>query len=227
VSATVGLADVSCNSNLNPNGTLGAAVGAANLTGCLTAAGGGLVFAPDPGPWDSFTVAWQITPIVGGYHYEYTYDNGGQKNISHLLLGLSANCTEATTSRTPSTCIWNLSRAAEGPKLYKPSDPSNDGLPGDLWGIKQDSVSADKLTFSFDSNRIPVWQNTYMRDGKDSVTHTEVFAYNSGFGTGLNFVAAPDTRVVPEPSVYAVLAGGLGLILLAIRRKRQAAAANQ
>ena len=206
--------DVLCNTNLNPQGTFGEPVGPSNVSGCLTAAGGGLT--PDPGltAWADFTIAWQITPASGGYQYQYTFtDPTATRGLSHVIIGLSENCKD-------DTCIWGASSTDASIGEWGDEGNSNSGIPGSLWGIKfNTSNSPTTFSVSFVSNRIPVWQNVYAADGNYEGGWT--YIYNTGFGkTGYSYyIAAPDS-VVPEPGFYGMLAAGLGGLYLALRRRR-------
>lgn len=198
-----------CNTNVNPWGDYGGEVDIPNdLTGCLQATTG-LTIGLNSGDWSTAYIAWNITPTANGYLYEYTWW-AASKNLSHLILGVSDNCTD-------STCIWNFSGASMDFGWWGNQGNSNPGLPSQLWGIKVTPPSAStSLTFSFESNRVPVWQNFYAKDGNAG----PVYAYNAGFGSnaGGYFVAAPDS-VVPEPGFYGLLALGLaGLYSVARRR---------
>jgi len=211
--------DVPCNTNLNPQGILGQPVGNSNLSGCLTA-GTGLTPDPDPTAGGDFTIAWQITSVSGGYQYQYTFTDptAPQKALSHVIIGLSANCMDQT-------CIWDPTPASAGIQEWGDEGNSNPDIPDLLWGIKF-NTSNDPTIFSvaFLSNRIPVWQNVYAKSGQ--YEGGETYIYNTGFdpttiknGLKSYYIAAPDS-VVPEPAFYGMLAAGLGGLYLALRRRR-------
>jgi hypothetical protein len=197
--------------------------------------GAGILANPTPGPWsgeDGLSIAWLITPFAGGYTYEYTIEVP-EHALSHVIFGLSESCNSATTSTTKDdNCIWSLSSANLGPdeiRLYSPSDPgqSNPLLPGDIFGIKVDTTG-DPLTLnlSFNSDRIPVWQNFYAKDGKTGGQGggDDIVAWNAGFGSAISpnfYIAAPDT-VIPEPGFYGLITGGLAGLYFLKRRKRNA-----
>ncbi len=202
-----------CNSNINPWGDYAGDVNLAyDLTGCLQATTG-LTVSPNPGAWDTAYIAWKIEATADGYSYEYTWSSAS-KNLSHLILGVSDSCND-------STCIWNFTGASMDFGWWGPNQgESNSGMPGMLYGIKVTPPSeSTSLTFSFESNRAPVWQNFYAKDGNDG----PVYAYNAGFGSnaGGYFVAAPDSVVtgVPEPGFYGLLSLGLAGLYFASRRR--------
>jgi len=216
--ATQAFAAVSCSTNINPTGVLGGDA-SGYLQGCLTQ-GTGLTVSPNPtqttDPWKDAYIAWNITPLPGGsgYSYEYTWSGAG-RNLSHLILGLSNNCTAT------SGCLWDISSTNISYNTWGPG-PSNPGFPtgADFWGIKFDNTTGTSYDFSFKSNRVPVWQNFYAKDGND----LPLYAFNSGLGvTGTSYyVAAPDS-VIPEPGFYGLLSLGLAGLYLAARRRRSVA----
>jgi len=174
------------------------------------------------GAYTDFGVEWTITQnsTTGVWTYNYTFADTGSgndlKNISHLILELSAGATLADFTGLAGTV-----------GTYDPADNNqqgqpNPGLPGIIYGTKVDGGSPS-LTLSFTTNRAPVWGNFYVKDGNNTN-----YAYNTGF-TNLDstnkqdFIARPDgaTPVVPEPSSLAVAGvGGIGLMILAARRRK-------
>jgi hypothetical protein len=214
--ATQAFAAVSCSTNINPTGVLGGDA-SGYLQGCLTEPTG-LTDNPGTPAWNGAYIAWKITPLGdgSGYLYEYTW-SATSKAVSHIILGLSDNCTAT------SGCLWDISSTSIFYGTWGPG-PSNPGFPtgADFWGIKFDNTTGTSYDFSFKSNRVPVWQNFYAKDGADS--GTEVYAYNTGLGvTGTSYyVAAPDS-VIPEPGFYGLLSLGLAGLYLAARRRRSVA----
>ncbi len=216
LAASPAFAALTCTTNVNPQGTLGGDA-SSYMTGCLKEPTG-LIDNPGTSAWNNAYIAWNITPLPtgDGFLYEYTW-SAVTKDVSHIILGLSSDCT--ATSR----CLWDLSWTQVEYNTWGPSGPgsSNPGFPSgaDFWGIKFDNLpNATTFDFSFKSNRVPVWQNFYAKDGTDS--NTDVYAYNAGLGqTGLSYyVAAPDT-VIPEPGFYGLLALGLAGLYMAARRR--------
>jgi len=204
-------AALTCTTNVNPQGILGGDA-SGYLTGCLQEPTG-LKDNPSTPAWNGAYIAWQITPYPTHFHYEYTWSTT-EKELSHLILGLSSNC------KTDPDCITNFSAGASYQiDTWGDEGGSNPNIPAPLWGMKVTPAgNATSLTFSFDSNRVPVWQNFYAKDGSDD--QAPVYAYNTGFGqTGTSYyVAAPDT-VIPEPGFYGVLALGLAGLYMAARRR--------
>lgn len=157
------------------------------------------------------------------YKYEYTFTIN-KKDMSHWILGLSDNCT--------ADCITGLTvtgTSAENPngeiKTHTPHDGnSNPGMPADLYGIKWDIAGSGTgtFTFSFFSDRVPVFQNFYAKDGRGKFLQW-TYAYNTGFASGMSMLLAPDTKimsVVPEPHVYVALAPALLALAYVARRRK-------
>ncbi len=218
--AVQALAGVTCpsdSSKVNPTGIWGGDA-SGYLTGCLREPTG-LLDNSGTTAWNGAYIAWEITPTANGYLYEYTW-SATSKAVSHIILGLSENCTETNS------CIWNLQAPAGTTTSFGnwSSGPSNPGFPSSasFWGIKFDETTGTTYSFSFESNRVPVWQNFYAKSGKDQ--GADVYAYNAGLGlTGVSsyYVAAPDS-VVPEPGFYGLLSLGLAGLYLAARRRQTA-----
>jgi hypothetical protein len=200
-------------------------VSATPITGALSTPGGLIT----GGNWASgykVTYSAEFIPSTNLWHYIYTYTKPDGSPLtpatSHAIVGMSANATAANIFNV-SGGEWEVSTFSGG--------GSNPGMPGNLYGIKNNMVDGT-FSVSFDSNRQPMWTDFYAKGGSSS------FAYNSDFGvpvanpndyTGipvngsgdpLNKILGPDT-VVPEPQSFALLAiGGLAWLL---RRKRFAA----
>lgn len=217
VQAFAGVTCPSDSSKVNPTGVWGADA-SGYLAGCLTEPVG-LSDNPGTNAWNNAYIAWNITSTANGYLYEYTW-SATSKDVSHIILGLSEGCTIA------SGCIWNLQAPAGTTTSFGnwgPA-PSNPGFPSgaSFYGIKFDRTTGTTYSFSFESNRVPVWQNFYAKDGKDG--GADVYAYNKGLGlsnVSSYYVAAPDT-VVPEPGFYGLLSLGLAGLYLATRRRQTA-----
>jgi hypothetical protein len=234
--------------------TFGAGANAAIYTGSLT-------FTPPPGDDPLFTnggtggvgdpvatrgwrggaasVSWEVTdedPNQPGFAWRYTYTvSAFSKAIAKVLLETSPSFTEAEI-----TAVTGRSLAGDSPTTYS----GNPGQPDSLYGLTFEGGPASSAwTFSFFSNRSPVWGDIYALGSPTGAVDN--YLHNLGFtaadadpthrgpgeGTAANFyfnhVLVPDTDadpgpVIPEPSVMVGLLGmsvmGLGAVLW--RRKR-------
>jgi hypothetical protein len=190
--------------------------------------GSGLV---GTGPWGAtnpagFTISWNIVPQTTGYLlYEYTF-NWTSKDISHAIIELSDDCLAGAAP-----CVWGFIPGVDSKdiRLYDPEDPgqSNPNLPASIYGVKVNfgELTSNSATFSFYSDRLPVWGNFYAKDGKDGgvdVTVWNIGLANQGSESIIDFIARPDTApqyIIPEPGTMALM--GLGLLAIGLwRRKR-------
>ena len=108
---------------------------------------------------------------------------------------------------------------------------SNPGIINTIFGVQINTPGSidgqSGVTFSFLSERVPVYGDIYVKGGSSS------YAYNDGLigphasQSGLDYIARPDGMggggsVVPEPSTYVLMASGLlGLAGVARRREQQ------
>jgi hypothetical protein len=165
----------------------------------------------DPG----FKIAWNITPVVGGYSYSYAMTGEAgealRRAISHFVL-------ELTDPFTGTISDINSSATVSGQTIgYHEPGSGNPDLPSTIYGLKIDlGGSPTTLNFSFVSNRVPVWGNFYAKDGNLPMQQGSIVAYNTGMDSGSPgyFVARPDSAVVvPLPAAAwmgMMLLGGVG-----------------
>lgn len=194
------------------------------------------------------TIEWTVSDeVLGceGWNYSYTLTVIG-KDISHV-----------TTEVSPLFDSGNIlggevtSNFSGGFTLgdYGPTQPgnSNPGIPGDIRGIKFDlatGVDTKILTWSFCSDRVPVWGDIYAKDGTNDQGTTDVYLYNAGFTSNdvdpttpvdpnddlfvlvNNHIIVPDSVGVtttegpgiPEPNTFML--GALGFFLILRRRNK-------
>ena len=202
----------------------GTAVTGSDLASARNESGGGLTTGGDYAT-DSLDqmIAWAIVDQGGGvWSYSYTLSDFAGPALSHWILDLTDDCVETVNQRSCVDSDW--------PDLSLGSfqgGPGNPGQPNIIVGVKFDETGdffdeqGGSGTFTFLSNRRPVWGDVYMKGGNGN------FAYNTGLETanrasddkGL-FIARPngdDAQDVPEPATIALLGIGGGL---AAMRKR-------
>jgi hypothetical protein len=209
---------------------------AAFYEGSISSGDGLFVPVTDPSsPWIDAVVSWDVysptdpgNPNTGFWTYTYTFEDFGtgnqSKTLSHAIIEVSETfaCANIYAGTTP---------GYEGPAQYGPSDPSNPGIPGNIWGIKWgNEVEGNPYSFTIVTDRSPMWGDFYAKGGTYDDGAFQLYAYNTMFGTdaanlyaignGNNggWVLVPDTSSVPIPS--AVLLLGAGLMGMAGLRKK-------
>ena len=191
-------------------------------------AGDGLIVAPEGKTWPGYTesIAWTITnenAITGfPWQYTYTWQHGGtQSGLSHLIIEVSSGFAAADMSGLTGSSVVSI-----GEQKVSSGNP---GMPADMDnGIRFGPLTPSpfNMTWSFWSNRAPVWGDFYARDGGAN------YSWNAGFlnedpagspsnGTIGNKILRPDGAVVPEPSSLIALLGGLGACGSLVIRKRK------
>ena len=172
---------------------------------------------------------WVVTQNADdSWHYSYVFTHPVGET-SHFILEVSDNFT--------ANDIFNLQGHGGGVEigLFEVGHPSNPGIPGDMYGIKFDDASGLTTAFSFDSFRIPVWQDFYAKNGAGGGGGINA-AWNAGFTLNdqdptapaqdgsIDFhVLAPDsvTNPVPEPTTLMLLGSGLLGSVAVFRRRRK------
>lgn len=159
-------------------------------------------------------LTWEIDPLGGGlYFYQYTFTHAAQGGLSHLVLEFSLGCDE------DEGCITQGTNNPDGPHVYSAFSPPNFEMPEDIYGAKFDGFGDgdSPSSWSFVSNRAPVYGNIYLRNGG------QAYAYNAGLvdleSEDLDdFVARPNGSLppseVPEPSTLLLIGAGLGALTL-------------
>ncbi len=214
-----------------------------DLTGSRFLADGGLAgFVNNANPTAS--VSWSIASVSATeYKYTYTFShNSAQPGLSHIIIDLSDNCTAAGLCFNSAQFGANNATADFGSFSSAGPGASNPLLPSAIQGVKltpSATVNFNPFTFSFVSNRVPVWGDIYLKQGNPDSNGAAI--WNSGnplHGSSENtnqFVVVPDTGVntcthpncggpgpndeVPVPATLLLL--GSGLIALGAMRRRK------
>lgn len=206
--------------------------------------GDGLAIQGHPSQWPAYNVSlsWTVTDqdnSYPGFPWKYTYTfqhSGSDAGVSHAIIETSSSFTALNMAGLTGASVSSIGLQTVA--------SSNDFMPENMNGIRFDPIpsSPTMMTWTFWSNRQPMWGDFYARCGnKQNLGVNSAFNFNQpvsggplGFldpddnnltmddtdptgpiaGGSLDFhILVPDT-VVPEPSTLAALGlGGLGLLL--------------
>lgn len=194
----------------------------------------GLMVGPPNLQWVNYTlgISWTVTDTDNsypGFPWKYTYTfghNGTQAGISHIIIEASEGISSSDITGLEGATITSV-----GPQTVQSGNPN---MPEDLaGGIRFNPLSSGlfSMTWSFFSNRQPVWEDFYARCGGFAGGINYAYNYNmDSLGVERGFLS-PDTDpldppsngsvefhilgpdAVPEPATLSLLAFG-GLVLL-------------
>ncbi|MBL0926712.1 MAG: hypothetical protein IBJ11_03545 [Phycisphaerales bacterium] len=205
------------------------AASAAPITGSLMTSTG--VTAGGLWATQGFKIAWSIDQVNAGT-WRYTYTLTNQTGVvltpqsSHIILQTSSNFTSANLLTNP-----DGNGTLDSIGTFSPSDPgnSNPNLPGNIFGMKVTTAGTTTITFSFDSNRQPMWGDFYSKGGNAGTAWNKDFgvtvanpndylnpARNQAGGL-IQKILVPDT-LVPTPGAFG-LAGVAGVLAVSRRRR--------
>ncbi len=219
--------------------------GSLTYTPSVLDSGDGVRVIGDPWPNYTATMTWEVTNEDNtwpGFPWKYTYSfgltttNGTlQGGISHIIIECSEALSEVDIAGVSGGVVFD-----DDPVELQKTGPGNPGMPEDIWGIKFDPISIPvseyEMTWSFWSNREPVWGDFYVKDGNNiaynyNVTETVETGFlspdsdpdvpRSSDPAGLYHILRPDSHV-PEPGSFVLLVtAAVGLLGCAWRRKRR------
>lgn len=186
------------------------------------------------------SLSWVVTDETSSpWSYTYTL-TVASKDISHVSLEVSDTfeLSNLLNVSDPGNILDDGALDIYGPGLHGNSDP---GIPDTMNGIKFNTTDdTTSLTWSVESDRIPVWGDFYAKDGKSGGQGggNDVYLFNTGFtaadtdpndapanGSVDNHILVPDSITddpegpgIPEPSTS--LLGLIGCMMIFRRRTR-------
>lgn len=166
---------------------------------------GSVGLATDRPSWQDAVVSWEITDNGNNtFTYTYTFTGLNAPALSHFTLDLSDNAIEDEGVVVNATL--------NGSPIQQIEFGDIDEIDG---AVKFDIGAEGTNIFSFVSNRMPVWGDFFVKGGGGAQLSTLT---NTGFNAHCSpnpddFIARPDTVIIPEPATLgAVVAAGLTLL---------------
>lgn len=192
----------------------------------------GVYVGPSGLQWVTYTVSvnWTVTDTdtsQPGYPWKYSYTfghDGTRAGISHIVVE-----TSGTFTADDIVALSGASISSVGAQAIASGNPN---MPSDTYGIRFAPLTASpfSMTFTFYSDRAPVWGDFYARCGGMQGGINYAYNFNDTLGNQSGFLpvdvdplAPPSSgsvgfhilvpNTVPEPASMVLLAvGGLGLL---------------
>lgn len=166
--------------------------------------------------YDRFRYSNVAVNVSGG-----TLDMAGQSVFGNITFANNASLTLSGSG----TMVFDIDGNNSSDQL---SGSNAVDLTGGIIGFRFDSSYTPQVGDSFDFLNVNITVDetgsniaTTDVDGKYNITwDTSGWAVGSGTGNSKGELVIDSITVVPEPSTYALLAGSLGLVTVALRRRR-------
>lgn len=179
---------------------------AAPMSGMRTVATPGLT--TDDTDWLDAELLWSIVDNSDNtYTYTYTLKHFDRPGVSHLTLDIT-NDAVSGDSFADSNAVTGFKFNGSSSSAIEAGDKN-----GIIGAVKFDiGADGDSLTYSFISNRLPVYGDVFVKGGQSSLTNTGFGDHDSETRTATDFVARPN-GAIPEPGTLVLLAcSGLGML---------------
>ena len=168
------------------------------------------------------SLTWEVSKLNGTWQYSYTLSVPNAPDISHLIVEVSSNFTEANIVAEETTLGWELGTFSDA------QGQSNPFIPGPIYGLKWD-LTTDTRDFNWTivTDRDPMWGDFYATGGNPQGAFG--YVYNSEFGNFTldpiadgnagGWALVPNTVSVPEPGTLLLL--GIGIISMSALGRRR------